>query len=760
MSLSKPVDDKWDRLLACLLEIEGAIDKFKHAPPTHRNWEAIARNIKNMKTHRNWALNKVKQATADLKRLHEETAQANEDLITKEAPPHLQKVLRVGGTRNVLAMGHLIKKHSHPDTKLWEAVLKGFKTLGDLDRSYVWELKEGNLAISDEDAGAFWKLPINIPKKPTKTEAGSYQYKLMAKIRDLALEKEAQGRYKRITQEQLMHTPAPAFPKDESDLTREKIRELVDATEHNKFKTLSEHMRFFGTRHIIHMFQMWLMPAGRELEVPAPALSQATKETFSAVPNQVLRAAEKVTAPLPKATDLLIHATLSRIQNKLAKTSALQHHPTGGQLPEAGSDDIKDAYPCLGAEDPNAHPLAVFDPDARSWIFYIQYCLGQGDLASVPAFCRLSELINTIATGDGVPLGMYIDDANYTAPDPEFLAACKAYYIQLLETLGVPRGTKAKADQSSVGTDQVRALGIIYRWCRDTGIITGEIPEGTLEKGIKYCLQAKELLIQGELTPDLMQRVVGVANHVAQHTVNKEGSQLVNPLYGWTTDLLYDLVKDRTERAALSHRLENVVKFLMNHQPSIIIRAKLGVRQRLGYTQTDASTDGINGNPALCGIHFDHTGQRKAFAVELDIDFLTELFGKCPPSGKEWYSIDTLEVMAAALADELYGTTSDTTIAEIDNTGGLFCLTKLTSSKMKNANMAAHAAWRNVAEERTTLRRYVNTRFNLADFGTRGDLMGALREYFQVAGKEVLPPPCMVETDLYSRGQQALREGH
>ena len=204
----------------------------------------IVENIRQQKVDLDGWFSRIYESRKLLREIREATEEENGRLIAEEAPAHLRRVLVTQRTRNVLAIRKLCQLAGHPDEALADCILRGFPSTGKAPPTGLWPAVENREPDPEEVKRFFGQLLEERRRKPGFPD--ELLEGLIAEIEsDVKL-----GRFSEIRFEDLQAPPALAFPKDESDDTRKKIRLLIDERERNKFSTPVEKLRLYGSAYI------------------------------------------------------------------------------------------------------------------------------------------------------------------------------------------------------------------------------------------------------------------------------------------------------------------------------------------------------------------------------------------------------------------------------------------------------------------------------------------------------------------------------
>ena len=650
-----------------------------------------------------WAAN-IAKATSYLKELKKRTLQRSITKIKQESPKHLQQLLLTEPIRNVCAIEELVELIDHPDTLFASRVMTGFNAIANSDVTGVWQPNDKPM-IEEAEVKQFYNRTINL----RKSKPGLDDELLIAIVKIIENDVE-KGRYKEITKKDLQCQPAIAFPKDESTEQRKKIRLLIDNRAKNEYCRSVEKLELHGTRKMQDLIGIYRTPTGQENSFFTSPLGQTKKETAQEVDAELKAAKDAHDAPEPQES-------LEQLAQKLsAEVSSLNQAmpPPTNPPPEMASDDVSEAYYLFGIDDPTSCPITGYDPRVAAFRYWISYTLNMGAEPSVPAFCRLSELLMAIAIYFGLPMLAYIDDQNYFGVTTLQIELAKLFVHALADTLGLPLSDKPSADQSSAKSKDVKALGIMYCYERQAlrTRLTLKLPESFYKKFKEATQLLVEQIRTKSMTLKQVQIVLGLATFGTQHKLHKMGTELLRPLYKWLRDDLFPhLIRQKSER---SHLRINVLALqqLLPLLPEVVYdNDDRPMTQSL--LSTDASTDGgPNGEPMLGAYYVRSDGRREGFAVVVNRKQIEQLVGN-------EIRIEILEAMATYLAVRTWATPGDLMHTNIDNITQLYAQVKMTAKSACLLHIVTNMTSFAALKQQRIYYRYVKTFFNIADVFTR-----------------------------------------
>ena len=704
----------------------------------HKEWVALIREEKEepqkVKEQRLRALQLIRQ-------IKERTAKANAELVSREAPEHLKKVLATARTRNVLALRELIELSGSPDKSLPDDILYGFPTIGDAPRTGLWEPNEKEMEEEAKNVGLFYGAAIKLRKH---APAGFPESALKQIIKNIE-EDVLLGRYRGIDVADLKTNPAYTFPKVEP----EKVRVIVDERAKNAFSRLTEKVKLAGTRLIAELIAAYTMPKGMEADANAKIpQTQAKKElaiNIAGIAGGAGAAAknrkESRAQAWRKATASASAAAEGwKAQWKKEEQDRMKPRPRG-VLPEMASRDWAKAYYQVGVQSPEENPVAAFCPERGEYRLYVAAVLNMGNKHSVTSWCRVAEAVMRIACRVGkVVSPVYIDDGTILACKGELELACEIYE-EISDCLGLEMSSKAASNQSSEKSNRVRTLGIIYVWCREEESIQAAPPEETYVRLDTLIDKAVCDVDNKDIKHKELQSLVGVACHITVASDTRAGAELLRGLYDWVSEEGFQAkVKARNERNSLRKALLALKQVAAERRP---LKFKVLDKPRGRVTViTDASSDGgPAGEPAMAALLVDGEGHMKVATA-------TAAAGE---------RIEVLEARAVAMAvatfeEELR---NKDVIILVDNVVALYALMKC-SSRSAGTQKEAIAAVRGMHKIGCkAFYTYVPSELNVADFFTREDKRETAQKILQPDQREAKFPA----TESNASGPQAAPPG-
>ena len=708
------MEEKYDAKLAhalCATIDAIRMDLWK-CSTTHRLQEEWYECIRREKEDEEEAIRQKMAAKELFERIARETKAENEALIQKQAPKHLRRVLRTKRTRNVLAMRRLIRLAESPDTQLPRHVLKGMQTIGDSDKTGLWD-ETIKTAGATKEVKDFYAAAVKVREKPPTGFPKEALDQIITDIEsDVSL-----GRYEEISLEELRAAPAYAFPKVEPT----KVRLIIDERFKNGFSHLSEKVRLAGLRTITELIEAYTAPVGAEKREATRMPATQSKKELAA---QVAGAIEKASGG-KKEGESKEEARERRKQAwKKCRTEAAQAHASlreeikkggpgeglrAGSLPEMGSRDWSKAYYQIGVEDPHQNPIAAWDSAKGAYRLYVANILNMGNRHSVPNWCRVAELVMRVMLRVAKTVSpIYIDDATVFGASRRSLEAGLQAYDALCDALGLELSDKAASNQASTDGDKVRVLGINYTWSRDDDPrIVANIPEEIYKKLEEYGTQLKSGLEKKALTQKTVQRFLGVANHIVVSHGTRAGMELLRGLYEWVADSFQEMVKNRNNRNALRRTVEAVQKLGEQRKPGTF-RARARYRKRF-LVQTDASTDGARkGGPKRAAVMWTPDGEVRVLEDETESE----------------ERIEVLEAEAVLRALEKWGHAlqGEELLLGVDNITALYAMLKCSSKSAATQKTAVRIVEKLHELQTRVYYFYVPSEENVADFFTREEL--------------------------------------
>ena len=698
--------------------------------------QRILENIRLQKTDLESWFAKVHAARRLLREIRDATESENERLIATAAPVHLRKVLATDRTRNVLAIRRLCELAGHPDVGLPDAILNGFPSTGPAPVTGLWRPVEAKEPSGEQAKAFFDQLVTERRRRP-----GFPDDLLTGLIHEIE-EDVKRGRFAEITFEELQAPPSLAFPKDESDETRQKIRLLIDERERNAFSTPAEKLQLYGSAHIAELLMMYTVPAGEEESVAhRVGLNQARRPLWPETARRLAEAKERLRVWGAAARQESDWSGLRRCLREAVRVkNADPGGGPGGVLPEMASDDISKAYYLFGTDAPETSPFCAYDPLKAGWRYFLSYVLNMGAFHSVPSFCRVSEALMGFAAFLGLALLAYLDDANYVAATVESIVASKALYWELIQTIGLELSTKPAADQSSHRGSSMRVLGLQYRWLREAQLIEISPTDDKLQRLVGLCDELLGQLASKSLDLKTLLRAAGLGTFVIHSTPRKIGAECLRVFYDFgTKESFAARVKDRDQRARLRRAILLLRERVRLHTPLVVAKQR---RMPIVHLWTDASSDGVTGPegetyPCLGGVLLDEDG-------EIFVYSLPAVHHRVRRAG-----IEVLEALAAYVAyttwaDQLKGRF---VYCDVDNIGEMYALVKLSAKNSATCNVAAYVAKLTRLLDMATHYGYVKSELNPADAFTRWDLT---QEALRVLDPWVTIPRVPVWGDLLS----------
>ncbi|CAD7964859.1 unnamed protein product [Amoebophrya sp. A25] len=455
-----------------------------------------------------------------------------------------------------------------------------------------------------------------------------------------------------------------------------------------------------------------MTPTGKERAYISSPLGQTRKETHAHMQQELATAAATATLPEPQES---LTALAGRLSATLTSLSQEVGHPQTPP-PEMASGDISEAYYLFGIDDPKSCPITGHDPRQWACRFWVSYTLNMGAEPSVPAFCRLSELLMAICIYFKVPVLAYIDDQNYFAATTQKIFVARTFVHQLAACPGLPLSKKPAADQSSARADTLKALGLIYHYTRsvDATLLTLMLPSNYYIKLTKAFDTTLTQIKSRSLVLKDLQRLVGLATFGTQHTRSKIGTELLRPLYKWLGEPLFHTLKKCKKRRSMLRIHVVALQHLLPNLPRIT-HGKTASRITQSYLATDASSDGgPDGQPVLGAFHINAQGKRQAFTVLIDRQHIENVFGNT-------ICIEVLEAMATYLALTTWATANDFMHISLDNVTQLYARVKMAAKSSHLLNIITKSTLRAASAEQRTFYRYVSTHFNIADIFSRED---------------------------------------
>ena len=639
-----------------------------------------------------------RSATEYIRQVQRESTVENEKLLKRAAPPHLQRVLSTTRTRNVVAMRRLARECGHADLDLPECVLKGFQTVGEGATTGLWKHDQKAAEATIRDVHEFYNAAIVIRKH---APIGFPVHALEAIITDIEADV-LLGRYREISAGDLARNPAYAFPKVEPS----KVRTLVDERWKNTFSRLPEKVRLHGTRTIAEVIRAYMAPLGAEQLVGRMPATQLGSELTAQIEDE-LRAYKR------DARQSVHNAPLTHLEGAASgalRTANLdRQHGPGGEIPNIGLRDWSKAYYMVGVRDPEDNPVAAWDPSRNRYRLWVSSVLNMGNKFSVQSWCRVAELTMCICARIGhIVAPIYIDDAIIFGIGDGLIESLQ-FYEALSDCLGLELSNKPAARQSSLELQQVKILGLYYRWGTEGGrnSLTISVPEEQLHKLEALAAKLLGQLAEKSVVRKDIQRLLGTANFVSVSSATRAGSEVLRPLYEWVSeDGFAAKVKSRDARRMLGLTIQAVVTIAKERCDIVYVLAT--IMRPLVALYTDASSDGArDGGPMLGIVLLRENG---------------EIWRTSSPwKGDPDERIEVLEAAAVRLAAETYTAelTGRDVLVLVDNTTTAYGFIKCSSRSTRAVRLAVDTVKIWHKSETSAFYSFVKSEWNIADFYTR-----------------------------------------
>ena len=284
-----------------------------------------------------------------------------------------------------------------------------------------------------------------------------------------------------------------------------------------------------------------------------------------------------------------------------------------GHRAETGGEDMPDAYRWVPADPKEAHlnVVAVYDCDAKEWVFQVMHGQVFGRAAAVVNFHRVQRIIVAMARRWlHLMASMYYDDA--TLQDLGVARGRGQRYLRaLFRELGLPLAEHKQVDLNN----EADFLGLTHDVSEalSSGELVFEPRKGLLAKAGELILQA----LHGNVcTPAQASKIRGVLGFVFTGTYGRVGR-------GGQQALLQRQYVD-TEPFTLSHALRRSLRYLLDTlQVLPQRRVRLCGDESLPIIIASDGRADESGPPSVGVVLFDpQTGRRCAVAARITGDLL------------------------------------------------------------------------------------------------------------------------------------------